>query len=266
MLSLKQLYCMQSKLPKIQLQDANRRIVSVNSLDIQLESGYTETRRIEKENDMMKTLVIGANGKIGHHLVRLMVKDSKNEAKALIRKAEQQPFFEDLNTETVIASLEGSVEELQQAMEGCDAVVFTAGSGGSTGADKTLTVDLDGAAKAIEAAERAGIERFVMVSAIHAEDRSKWPEDMAPYYVAKYHADRILQASSLSYTIIRPGLLTDEPGTNQVAIADKLERGSIPREDVAQVIIASLGNPQLAGKVFELTSGDDSIEQALKNM
>lgn len=214
----------------------------------------------------MKTLVIGANGKIGQHLVRLLAKHPDHKVKAMIRDPEQRPFFDGLQAETVIASLEGSVEELQQAMDGCDAVVFTAGSGASTGADKTLTVDLDGAAKAVEAAERAGIGRFIMVSAIHADDRSQWTKDMTPYYVAKYHADRILQSSSLSYTIVRPGLLTDDPGTRQIAAAGKLDVGSIPREDVAAVIIACLESTDLTDKVFELTSGDSKIEDALKNI
>ncbi|MBT2582092.1 SDR family oxidoreductase [Planococcus sp. ISL-109] len=214
----------------------------------------------------MKTLVIGANGKIGQHLVRLMAEHPQHHVKALIRQLEQQPFFDELNAETFVASLEGSVAELQQAMDGCDAVVFTAGSGGSTGADKTLTVDLDGAAKAVEAAELAGIKRFVMVSAIHADDRSQWTKEMTPYYIAKYHADRILQASSLSYTIIRPGLLTDEPANGKIAAAGKLETGSIPRQDVAAVILACLDNPELADKTFELTSGDEEIEKALHNI
>ncbi|MFC4712295.1 SDR family oxidoreductase [Planococcus dechangensis] len=214
----------------------------------------------------MKTLVIGANGKIGQHLVRLLSEHPNHHPKALIRKPEQQPLFDKLQAETVIASLEGSVAELQQAMKGCDAVVFTAGSGASTGADKTLTVDLDGAAKAVEAAELAGVNHFVMVSAIHADDRSLWTKEMTPYYIAKYHADRILQASSLSYTIIRPGLLTDEPATGKVAAAGKLEAGSIPRQDVAAVIVACLDTPELADKVFELTSGDEEITQALHNI
>lgn len=214
----------------------------------------------------MKILVIGANGQIGQHLVRLLAEHPQHQVKALIRNPEQQPLFDKLNAETVVASLEGSVAQLQQAMHGCDAIVFTAGSGASTGADKTLTVDLDGAAKAVEAAELAGVDRFVMVSAIHADDRSKWTKEMTPYYIAKYHADRILQASSLHYTIIRPGLLTDEPATGKIAAAGKLEAGSIPRQDVAAVIAASLDKPELADKVFELTSGDDDIHNALRNI
>ena len=214
----------------------------------------------------MKTLVIGANGKIGQHLVRLLVEHPQHTVKAMVRKPEQLPFFEDLQAEAVVASLEGSVEELQRAMAGCDAVVFTAGSGASTGADKTLTVDLDGAAKAVEAAELAGIGRFIMVSALRADDRSHWTKDMTPYYIAKYHADRILQSSSLSYTIVRPGLLTDEPATGQIAAAGKLEPGSISREDVAAVIVACLESAELTDKVFELTSGDSQIEDALKTI
>lgn len=213
----------------------------------------------------MKTLVIGANGKIGRHLMRMLTGDPEHTARAMIRKPEQRAAFEEIGTEVVLATLEGTVDELERAMDGCDAVVFTAGSGAATGADKTLAVDLDGAAKAVEAAERAGIERFIMVSAIHADDRSQWAREMIPYYIAKYHADRLLQSSSLNYTIIRPGLLTDEPANGKIAVAGRLETGSIPREDVAAVIKETLANPLFNDTVFELTSGSEPIRHALNN-
>nr|MDH3082707.1 NAD(P)H-binding protein [Bacillus subtilis] len=86
-----------------------------------------------------------------------------------------------------------------------------------TGYDKTPLVDLDGAAKAIEAADIAGIKRFIMVSALQAHNRENWNEALKPYYVAKHYADKILEASGLTYTIIRPGGLRNEPGTGTVS-------------------------------------------------
>lgn len=158
----------------------------------------------------------------------------------MVRKEEQLEKLKNENIEAVYASLEGTVKELEAAMKGCDAVVFTAGSGGSTGSDKTLLIDLDGAAKSIEAAENVGVNRFIMVSALQAHHRENWNENLKPYYVAKHYADKILEASSLDYTIIRPGGLTNDAGTGKVDVATNLTRGTIPREDVAKVVVTSL--------------------------
>ncbi|WP_088006314.1 SDR family oxidoreductase [Indiicoccus explosivorum] len=214
----------------------------------------------------MKVLVIGANGKIGRQFVRMLAEDGRHTPKALIRKKEQKEKFDKLGVESVVASLEGSVEDLASAMEGMDAVVFTAGSGGHTGPDKTLLIDLDGAAKAIEAAGRLNTGRFIMVSAIFADRREHWTEEMAPYYVAKHHADNILRASGLNYTIVRPGGLTDDEGTGKVSAAYHLDRGVIPREDVARVLLHSLENEKTYNKSFDLLTGNDSIENALAKL
>ena len=175
-----------------------------------------ENKYISEGLIWMKVLVVGANGQIGRHFVKMLADSENYTPKAMIRKEEQISFFNSLGVESVLTSLEGSVEEIAEAMKGCDAVVFAAGSGGGAGADKTLLIDLDGAAKTIEAAEQTGTERFLMISAINADKRDMWKEDMVHYYVAKHHADNILRASGLIYTIIRPGLLTNDPGTGKV--------------------------------------------------
>ena len=172
----------------------------------------------------MKVLVVGANGQIGQHLIQLLKENNEHTVKAMVRKEEQAEALEKLGIETAIADLEGSVDEIAEAAKGCDAIVFTAGSGGHTGADKTLLVDLDGAVKTIEAAEKIGIKRFIMVSALQAHRRENWNEKIKPYYVAKHYADRILEQSSLTYTIIRPGGLLNEPGTGKVSAGENLEQ------------------------------------------
>ena len=214
----------------------------------------------------MKVLVVGANGQVGRHFVRLLAESAEHAPVAMIRKEEQISYFNSLGVESIITSLEGSVEEIAEAMDGCDAVVFTAGSGGGTGADKTLLIDLDGAAKTIDAASQTGTERFLMVSAIHADRREVWGEDIAPYYVAKHHADNILRASGLIYTIIRPGLLTNDPGTGRIRATENLDSGPIPREDVARVLLHALDNEYVYNKTFEVISGDDEIEEALDRL
>lgn len=214
----------------------------------------------------MKVLVVGANGQIGRQFVQMLDKSGTHTPKAMVRRQDQVSFFNALGVETALASLEGSIDEIAEAMAGCDAVVFTAGSGGETGADKTLLVDLDGAAKTIEAAQRTGVSRFLMVSAIYADRRENWVDEMAPYYVAKHHADNILRASGLTYTIIRPGLLTNSSGTGRITASEQLGGGPIPREDVAAVLLHSLSNEHVHNKAFEVISGDDPIEEALNRL
>ncbi|GGK35201.1 putative sugar epimerase YhfK [Caldalkalibacillus thermarum] len=214
----------------------------------------------------MKVLVVGANGQIGRHLVRLLSNSREHEVRAMVRNDEQAQFFQEQGVETVVADLEGTVEEIRKAAEGCEAIVFTAGSGSHTGPDKTILVDLDGAVKTIEAAEQANIKRFIMVSALSAHIREKWREGIKHYFAAKHYADRMLMSSQLNYTIIRPGRLLNEPGTGKISVGEQLERGSIPREDVAATIVASLNEENTLKRGFDVISGETPITDALKNM
>ncbi|MBT2755132.1 SDR family oxidoreductase [Mesobacillus foraminis] len=214
----------------------------------------------------MKVLVVGANGQIGRHLVNLLQDSEEHTVRAMIRKEEQQEYFKSLGVEAVLASLEGTVEEIAEAAKGCDAIVFTAGSGGHTGLDKTLLIDLDGAVKTVEAAEMAGIKRFVMVSALQAHRRENWNEKIRPYYVAKHYADRALLQSGLTYTIVRPGGLINEPGTGKITAAENLERGTIPREDVARIVYESLTEERTFNTSFDVISGESPIADALKTL
>lgn len=211
----------------------------------------------------MNVLVIGANGQIGKLVVEQLAQEGKHKVTAMIRKPEQADALKELGADVVIGDLEGSVEDLAEAMKDHNAIVFTAGSGGSTGQDKTLLIDLDGAVKTMEAAEQQGISRYILVSAYGADQREKWSESIKPYYVAKHYADRVLFASDLNYTIIRPGGLKNEPGTGKIAVGTDLESGSIPREDVARVIVASLQEEKTYRMAFDLIAGEHPVEDAL---
>jgi len=213
---------------------------------------------------MMKVLVVGANGQIGKHLVNLLKESDEHTVRALVRKEEQVEAFEKIGIEAKLVDLEGSVEAIVEAGQDCDALVFTAGSGSHTGADKTMLIDLDGAAKTIEAAEKIGIKQYIMVSAIYADRRENWGSTPSYYMVAKHHADKILKQSGLTYTIIRPGGLLNEPGTGKVSIAEHLTAGSIPREDVAKTIFASLSNKETFNRSFDLIAGENLIADALQ--
>jgi uncharacterized protein YbjT (DUF2867 family) len=112
----------------------------------------------------------------------------------------------------------------------------------------------------------AGVGRYVMVSAISAGRPEEWSDAMRPYYEAKAGADERLMESGLEYTIVRPGGLTDDPRTGRVSVGTDLERGEIPRDDVAAVVLAVLEAPGTVGKTFELVSGDTPVDEAVRSL
>lgn len=215
----------------------------------------------------MKVLIIGAHGKVGQRISKLMSTAEQFEPTAFIRKEEQQPFFEDMEVPTIVESLESAPEVLENVLKGFDAVVFIAGSGGATGADKTMEIDLDGAIKTMHAAEKQGVQRFVMVSASQADNRAYWGkvEGMKPYFIAKHYADAALQRSTLDYTILRPVLLTDDDEAGNIMMADNPTKvgDTIPRQAVAETVLAVLPNAITYGKVIEMSLGSDDISEAI---
>jgi uncharacterized protein YbjT (DUF2867 family) len=211
----------------------------------------------------MKVLVAGANGQIGQYLVRMLAEEG-HEVRAMIRDEDQAQGLRELGGEPVVADLEG---EVAHTVEGCDAVIFSAGGGPGSGAEKKETIDRGGAVKLVDAAREHGARRYVMVSAIGAADPEAGSEAMQPYLFAKAQADQALQESGLDYTIVRPGSLTDEAGTGTVEAAPSLSRrGQIPREDVARTLVVTLEKENTFGKTFEVLSGDTPIEEALTDL
>lgn len=214
----------------------------------------------------MNVLIIGAHGKIGKIVVEKMKASTRFNPTAFIRNKEQKAFFDKMEVPVKIASLESSVNELAETMKDFDAIVFTAGSGGKTGYDKTLEIDLDGAVKSMIAAENEGVKRYVMVSAYLADKRSRWDSSgIKPYYIAKHFADKELQRTSLDYTILRPVRLTDEEGIGKItlnAIPEKLQK-TIPREDVATTILEVLDHPETIRKSMVMSTGETTIQKAI---
>ncbi|MDQ0352290.1 uncharacterized protein YbjT (DUF2867 family) [Alkalibacillus filiformis] len=217
---------------------------------------------------MKKVLVVGANGQIGKHLVASIQESDQLEAKAMIRKKDQASFFKDLGADVAVADLEGEIEDIKKAAEDVDAIVFTAGSGPHTGKDKTIMIDLDGAVKTIEAAKQANVKRFIMVSSFDTtrEAIQSAPESFAPYVAAKHYADEWLKDTNLDYTIVHPGILTNDDGKGQVSLSGKSEPTEVPREDVAKVIKAALENDNTIGKSFKAIKGNQAIEDAIKTV
>lgn len=181
-----------------------------------------------------------------------------------IRDTKQRSFFEDQGAATQLFDLNEQPEEMAKVLKGVDAVVFSAGSGGKTGDDQTLLIDLDGAVKSMEATQKAGIKRFVIVSAMNAEDRTLWTA-IKPYYVAKHYADLYLKdETNLDYTIIKPGVLTNETGKGGVQLNQR--KGQIAREDVAEVIVATLHNDQTIKKEFAISEGKTPVSEAVSQV
>ncbi|MCA1718195.1 MAG: SDR family oxidoreductase [Actinobacteria bacterium] len=211
----------------------------------------------------MRVLVAGANGQVGQHIVRFLA-EGGHEVRAMIRDEGQAQRLRELGGEPIVADLEG---EVSHTVEGCDAVILSAGGGPGSGPEKKETVDRGGAVKLIEAAQEHGTRRYVMVSAMGAADPDSGSEAMQPYLYAKAQADQTLQESGLDYTIVRPGSLTDDQGTGTVEAAPSLgKRGEIPREDAARVIVATLERENTFGKIFEVLSGDTPIEEAIDSL
>jgi uncharacterized protein YbjT (DUF2867 family) len=209
--------------------------------------------------------IAGGHGKIALILGRLLA-ERGDTVRGLIRNPDQEGDLRAAGIEPVLCDLEGD-GDVAAAVRGSDAVVFAAGAGPGSGDARKATMDLGGAVKLIEAAKAEGISRYLMVSAMGAatapEDGS---EGFGAYLLAKFEADEALRASGLDYTIVRPGGLTDDPGTGQVSIAERLDRGQIPRADVAAVFVACLDDPRTIGKSFDLIAGTTPIPAALTSL
>lgn len=212
----------------------------------------------------MDVVVAGGHGKVGLWLLRLLA-DGGQRARGLIRNPDHARDLHELGAEPVLCDIE-ALDDISRCCEGADAVVFAAGAGPGSGAERKRTVDYGGAVKLIDAAKENGIDRYVIVSAISVDRPDEWSEQMRPYYEAKRDADARVLESGLSYTIVRPGGLTDNAGTGLVRLGTDLERGEVPREDVAAVLLAVLETPSTVGKTFELVSGDTPIEEAVRGL
>lgn len=216
----------------------------------------------------MRVLVAGAHGKTARRLVRMLVEEG-HEVKGLVRKEEQTGDVGADGAEPVLVDLEAEEVEggIGRAIEGCDAVVFAAGAGPGSGTERKETMDYGGAAKLVEAAEGRGVRRYLMLSSMGADDPDGGPEAMRPYLRAKARADERLQESTLDFTIIRPGSLTEDEGTGTIDAAGKLgRRGEIPREDVARTFAAALEDDSTYHKTFEILAGETPIREALARL
>lgn len=211
----------------------------------------------------MNVAIAGGHGKIALELTRLLTARG-DRVISLIRDSEQRQDVEAAGGEPVLCDLEAAdPAELAEAIAGADAVVFAAGAGPGSGAERKQSVDHEGATKLIEGARSADAGRYLIISSMGADPEHRGEEVFDVYLRAKGRADAELAASGLAYTIVRPGRLTDAPPTGRVEVGESVERGEISRADVAAVLVACLDSDETVSRAFEVVSGEVPIAEAL---
>jgi nucleoside-diphosphate-sugar epimerase len=208
--------------------------------------------------------IAGGHGKIALALTRRLSARGESVV-GLIRNPDHADDVSAQGGRPVTCDLEhATVPEIASAITGASAVVFAAGAGPGSGAQRKLTMDRDGAVKLLEAAAAADVPRYLMISSVGAESPPDGDDVFSVYLRAKAQADEALQASDREWTIVRPGRLTDEPGSGRVRIDLTPFRGDIPRDDVAVVLDAVLQEPRTVHRILYVNAGDAAVEEALQ--
>ncbi|TXS50744.1 SDR family oxidoreductase [Streptomyces sp. uw30] len=215
----------------------------------------------------MRIVIAGGHGQIALRLEKLLAARG-DEVAGIIRKAEQGDDLREAGAEPVVLDLESaSVEEVASHLQGADAAVFAAGAGPGSGTNRKDTVDKGAAVLFADAAVRAGVRRFVVVSSMGANPQHKGDEIFDVYLRAKGAADEYVRGlDALDWTILRPGMLTNDAGTGQVRLEAHTGRGPIPRDDVAAVLAELLDTPATNGLTLELISGSAPVAVAVKSV
>ncbi|MBM4795168.1 NAD(P)H-binding protein [Streptomyces sioyaensis] len=215
----------------------------------------------------MRIVIAGGHGQIALRLERLLAKRG-DEVAGILRRPEQAGDVLAAGAEPVVCDLESaSVEDVARHMEGADAAVFAAGAGPGSGAGRKDTVDRGAAALFADAAEAAGVRRFLVVSSMGADREPPEGTDpvFAAYLRAKGAADADVRArAGLDWTILRPGRLTNDPGTGLVTLAESTGRDEVTRDDVAAVLAALLDEPGTIGRTLELIGGEVPVADAVR--
>ncbi|MET8785753.1 MULTISPECIES: SDR family oxidoreductase [unclassified Streptomyces] len=215
----------------------------------------------------MRIVIAGGHGQIALRLERLLAARGE-EAAGIIRRAEQADDLRAAGAEPIVCDLESaSAEEVASHLAGAGAAVFAAGAGPGSGAARKYTVDRDAAIKFADAAERAGVRRFVVVSSMGADPEHRGDDVFDVYQRAKGEADAYVRGhKSLDWTILRPGRLTDDAGTGLVRLEAHTGRGAVTREDVAAVLAELVDTPATAGLTLELIGGSTPVSVAVKSV
>jgi len=212
----------------------------------------------------MRIAIAGGHGKIAQLLTERL---PQHQVLSLIRNPDHASDVRARGGEPVVCDLEtSSAQQIAVHINGCDAVVFAAGAGPGSGAERKLTMDRDGAVKLLEAASAGDVPRYVIVSSVGAEKPPPANENdvFSVYLRAKAEADAAVRKSDRQWTIVRPGRLTDDPETGRVRIDTDPFRGEISRADVAAVLAAVLLDPNAVDAILYVNGGADDVKHALE--
>jgi uncharacterized protein YbjT (DUF2867 family) len=211
----------------------------------------------------VRVAIAGGNGQIARRLAKILSQRG-DQVVAIIRNRDHTSDVREAGAEAAVVDLEhASEDDVAQAITGSDAVVFSAGAGPGSGPARKETMDYGGAVKLIEAAKQAGVRRYVIVSSMGADPDAPGDDTFAVYLRAKGRADNAVRASGLDVTVVRPGGLTNDPGTGRVSLDEGLRSGRVPRDDVAAVLAAVLDSPNTIGRTVDLIGGDTPIAEAV---
>ena len=209
----------------------------------------------------MDVAIAGGHGQVARRLARLLA-NRGDRVRGLIRNPAHADDLRADGAEPVLLDLESAgVEEVAAAVEGADAVVFAAGAGPGSGAERKWTMDRDGAIKLLEA---SGNARYVIVSSIGTDNPPDGDDVFSVYLRAKAEADAAVAATDRDWTIVRPGSLTTDPGAGRATISVEPVRDRVAREDVAAVLAAVLAEPRSVGRTLYVVAGGDPIGEALE--
>ncbi|MDH6225581.1 MULTISPECIES: NAD(P)H-binding protein [Streptomyces] len=214
----------------------------------------------------MRIVIAGGHGRIALRLSRLLTARG-DEVAGIIRNPDHEADLREAGAEPLVCDLESaSAEEVAALLRGADAAVFAAGAGPGSGADRKATVDKGAAVLLADAAVRAGVRRLLVVSSMAADPNHEGDEVFDVYLRAKGEADAHVRSlgDALDWTILRPGMLTDDAGTGRVLLSASTGRGPVPRDDVAAVLAELLDFPGTVGLTLELISGSTPVQDAVK--
>lgn len=216
----------------------------------------------------MRIVIAGGHGQVALRLERLLT-DAGHAPVGIVRNPDHVDDLRAAGAEALVCDLEETdVGTVAGHLDGTDAVVFAAGAGPGSGIPRKTTVDRNASVLMADAAERAGVRRFVQISSMGAgaPPRAGTDETFATYLRAKAEAEDDLRRRGMDWTVLRPGGLTNAPGTGRVRLADSVPRGQISRDDVAGVVGALVMGGAGIGRTLELVAGDVPIAQAISQL
>jgi uncharacterized protein YbjT (DUF2867 family) len=216
----------------------------------------------------MRVVIAGGHGQIALRLTKILAGDG-HEVVGLVRNPAHEAEVNAVGGQVAVLDLEkADLAAVAEVLAGADVAVFSAGAGPGSGVERKNTVDRGAAVLFAEASERAGVRRHLQVSSMGADQVDALdPDDVFTIYLrAKKEAEDDLRSRDLDWTILRPGSLTNDPGTGKVLLAGNVDRGSVPRDDVALVLAGLCDTPASIGRTLELVSGDTPVSEALKNL